>query len=109
MEKAPTNNNEIAPNELRPDMSHIEHMPEDTLKQVITKKQAFNDHILKLDALIPQIHQGNESGENADQIDNANEAAQDGQDFMMLARDMDHARDEMNRLGDKEELLKEIA
>ena len=74
------------------------------------KKNAFNDLILQLDNLIMQIHPRNESGENADQIDNAGEAAQDGQDLNMLKRDMDHAREEMVRLGDKEELtLKKAA
>lgn len=94
------------PDEMRPDMGHIEHMPEETIEQIVAKKQAYNDHILKLDALIPQIHNRNESGSDAETIDQANEATQDDQDFMMLANDMNRARSEMVRLGDKEELEK---
>ncbi len=100
----------VAPDELRPDMGHIEHMPEDTIEQIVAKKNAFNDHILQLDNLIMQIQPRNESGENADQIDNTIEAVQDDQDLNMLKRDMDHAREEMVRLGDMEELeLKKAA
>jgi hypothetical protein len=100
----------VPPSEQRPDIGPIEHMPETTVAEIRSKKNAFNDLILKLDNLIPQIHPRNESGENADQIDNADEAAQDGQDFDLLKRDMDHAREEMVRLGDKEELeLKKAA
>jgi len=99
-----------APDELRPDMSHIEHMPENTLEQIVAKKNAFNDHILELGNLIPQIHSRNETGENADQIDTAEEATEDGRDFMFIAQDMNHARDELVRLGDLEELeLKKAA
>jgi hypothetical protein len=99
-----------SPDDTRPDMSAIEHMPEDTVDQIVAKKNAFNDSILRLDNLIMQIHPRNESGENSDPIDNADESVQDGQDLSMLRRDMDRAREEMVRLGDKEELeLKKAA
>jgi hypothetical protein len=101
----------LTPETARPDMSHIEHMKEDTLAEIIAKKNAFNDLILTFDNLITQIpEQNNEAGESKQQEDLAGQESLDGRDLMLLRRDMDHARDEMVRLGDKEELtLKKAA
>lgn len=90
-----------------PDASVIEHMPEASVAQIRAKKQAFNDLILSLDGQINLVHA--ESGSNSPD-DDSQEQAQDSQDLSLIRNTMDHAREEMVRLGDKEELeLKKAA
>ncbi len=83
------------------DIADIEALPEVSIAEIKKKKMAFNDLIIALDRLIPTIK--SESGSNSDVIDESIEREQDTQDLAYLASHMNRARDEMVRLGDKEE------
>lgn len=91
------------------DIAAIENMPEKSLMDIRTKKQAYNDLILSLDGQITMVHSDAESGSNSPD-DDAQEKAQEDQNLSIIANSMDRARSEMVRLGDAEELaLKKAA
>ena len=88
------------------DMADIEHMPETSLSEIRSKETAFNNHILALDRVIPLIK--SESGENAEQNEQASDATTDMRIVEKLLEDMRRARREMARLVDKIEELKKL-
>jgi hypothetical protein len=89
-------------------MSEIEHLKEDSLSEVLTKKKAFNDLIPVLSSLLQNV--GRPSMDSIDSkptdpVDSAIEAESDNQDSDLIVSAMKHARNEMVRLGDKEEAM----
>lgn len=107
------NKPQSSPAETRPDIGRIEHMPEKTVAEILAKKKAFNDAIPVLSKLLADI--GKPSMESVDSrptdpLDRSIESENDEQESGLIVREIKHARDELVRLGDKEELeLKKAA
>jgi len=81
------------------DIELIEALPESTVEQIRRKKNAFNDLILTLNKLIPNVHF--ESGSNQGD-DEGQEVEQDLQVQVEMDAARSRARVELGRLGEKE-------
>lgn len=98
----PASLEELSTEALVRSFDHILHMPENTVKEMIARRNACNDAIRVLSARSRTIH--NESGDNSPD-DNSQEESENDRERSLLAeaigtfrRDMDHLHEAIERM-----------
>lgn len=96
------------PKEHKLEIAHVRALPEETVEEVRAKKEAFGKYIEQEMTRVSAVH--NESGDNGTDDQGQEDAEDIREKETLMASDIEPARSEMARLGQKEyELLNPAA